>query len=396
MHLDIDAFFASVEQVRNPRLKGKPVIVGTGVIASCSYGARSFGLHAGMSLKRAKRLCPGAIVLDGNHQVYRSFAEKVWEICRGFTPDMTTLLDDAYLDLSGTERLHGPLKSMARRLKALVHRETGLTVTVGLATSRTVSRIATSCDKPDGLVIVKPGDEETFMCELPVEKLPGVGPTTAEVLRKLNITTIGSLSQLPRWSLEALFGANGAALYERSRGRDSHIISRHEVPQSISRETTFECDTNDRNEIEGMLHYLTERAMKTLRDLGLVMRTVTAKIRYADFEGETASKGLPRDTDLDNEVFALARRMLQRLYRRRVSLRSIGVRLSNFQPASQEQPELFDEKDRRRSASLYRVLDEVRNRYGYSSIITGRSLDLLAKMTRDDYGFVLRTPSLTK
>ena len=396
MHLDMDAFFASVEQVRNPALAGKPVIVGAGVIASCSYEARRFGLHAGQSLAEALRRCPQALVLDGNRHIYDAFARRVWDICSDFTPDMETLLDDAYLDFSGTERLHGPIKPMAERLKKRIQTETGLTVTLGLSTSRTVSRIATSCDKPDGLLIVNPGEEQAFMSALRIEKLPGVGHVAADLLARMNIRTIGQLTALSRDTLQLLFGANGLALFERAHGHDSHVIHPREIPRSISRETTFHRETADPDEIEATLYYLAERAMNTLRDLGLLTATVTTKLRYADFQSEAASRTLPEHSDLDTEVFALARNTLRRLYTRRANLRSIGIRLSNFRRANRTQPSLFDDRDRRRQGDLYRTLDEVRHRYGYGAIVAGRTLELLERMSRDDYGFVLRTPSITK
>jgi DNA polymerase-4 len=396
MHLDIDAFFASVEQIRNPRLQGKPVIVGSGVIASCSYEARRFGLHAAMSIRKALRLCPQAIVLDGNCRVYRSFTAQVWEICRSFSPDVETMLDDAYLDLTGTERLHGDVAVMARSLKSCVRSRTGLAVTVGVATSRTVARIASATGKPDGLVIINSGDERKFLHDLPVEKLPGVGPRTAEALRRLNVTTIGALSEIPRWSLEAFFGANGVALHERSLGADSRVLARSEIPKSISRETCFHRETTDRREIEAMLYYLAERGTSTLRELGLAAKTVTVKIRYSDFTAEAASRGLARHTDLDDEVYAPACDICRQMYRRRVSLRGIGVVLSGIAAAKEEQTELFDREARRKRTRLCRVIDEVRRRYGYGSVIAGRSLDLVDSLEKNDHGFVLRTPSLTK
>ena len=396
MHLDVDAFFASVEQVRNPRLAGKPVIVGAGVIASCSYEARRFGLKAAMSLSKARRLCPQAIVLDGNHHIYSAFAEQVWGICHRFTPEVDTLLDDAYLNLTGTERLHGDAHTLARTLKDAVHRETGLTVRTGVATSRVVARMASASMKPDGLVVVAPGEEAAFLHDKPVEKLPGIGPKTAAVLKRLNVNTIGEVAAMPRWSLEEMFGANGRAFHERAHGRDSHVVKRSEVPRSISRETCFHRETSDRHEIAGMLYYLSERAARTLRELGLTTKTVTVKIRYSDFTGTSASRSIARWTDLDDEIYVLACAILDRVYTRRVSLRGIGIVLSNFRMHAGEQPELFDERTRTQRARLYRVMDEVRRRYGYGSVVAGRSLDLLGRLEKSDHGFVLRTPSLTK
>lgn len=397
MHLDIDAFFASVEQVRNPNLAGKPVIVGAGVIASCSYQARKFGLRAGMSLGTARQLCPDAVILAGSHHVYNAFARKVWDICLDFTPAIETLLDDAYLDFTGTDRLYGEFRTMMRRLKQCIRRQTGLAATVGLATSRTVARMATASGKPDGLVVIEPGREMDFIRDLPVEKLPGVGHVTAEALGRLNVGTVGELARLGRLTLETMFGANGTALFERAHGRDSQVVHRREIPQSISRETTFHHDTGDRGEIEGMLYYLIERAMRTLRELGLVTRTVTVKIRYSDFEGETTAYTLPQFTDLDGEVFEAAHPMLRRMYRRRVNLRQVGVKLSGFAiGGNQRQLDLFGRKGRQRPIGLYRAMDEVRDRFGYGAILAGRSLELLDRLAHDDYGFVLRTPSLTK
>jgi DNA polymerase-4 len=309
---------------------------------------------------------------------------------------METLLDDAYLDLSGTERLNGGAQQIARRIKDRVHEETGLTATCGLAASRVVARMASASGKPDGLVVVPPGGEPEFLRERPVEKLPGIGPVTAEILHRLNVVTIGQLAELPCKSLEVLFGANGAALYERSHGRDSRAMSKSEIPKSISRETAFHRETCDRTEIEGMLYYLGERAARTLRDLGAAAKTATVRIRYSDFTSETAAKSLARHTDLDDEIYEIARRILREVYRRRVSLRGIGVILSGIRSSNAEQPELFDEGNRARRSKLYRVLDEVRRRYGYGSIIAGRSLDLLGALEKNDHGFVLRTPSLTK
>ena len=396
LHLDIDAFFASVETLRNPRLRGRPVIVGAGVIASCSYEARRFGLKAGMGLRKAKTLCPQVVILDGNQPVYRAFAGKVWAICRAFTPNMETLLDDAYLDLAGTERLHGPVEPMARNLKRRIHLETGLNVTVGVANCRTVARMASACGKPDGLIVVAPGAEGEFISGLPVERLPGVGHHTAELLCRMNVTTIGTLAELPAWSLETLFGVRGLALHERAQGRDSRVVDEREIPKSISRETSFHENTTDLREIEGMLYYLTERAAKPLRELGLVAKTVTVKIRYSDFEGDAASRSLPERTALDGDLFEVARAILHRLYGRRVSLHNIGVTLSNFRMDGDAQPGLFDERNLNRVKELYRVLDDVRDRFGHGSIVAGRSLDLLDRLPKSDYGFVLRTPSLTK
>ncbi len=396
MHVDIDAFFASVEQLRNPNLKGKPVIVGTGVIASCSYEARRYGLYAGMPLRQAKRLCPEATILEGHYPTYRCFSDKIFELCRWIAPGVETYLDEAYCDLSGTEGLYGHPLNAARHLKGRIKGETGLSVTVGISTNKMIAKMASSSAKPDGLAIVDEGREQAFVQDVPLEKLPGVGYSTRELLHKLNITTIRQLREMPRESLQALFGANGLALYERCRGRDSRIVSEREVPKSISRETTFHQDTIDLREIEAMLYYLTERAARTMRALGLQSKTVSVHIRYSDSGSQSMTRSLPFPTSLDKVFFDLALNILGRLFTRRVSLRLIGVTLSNFSFQGDRQMELFDEGKKTKLTNLYRCLDELRGRFGHSIILAGRSLDLADKLKRDSYGYILRTPCLTK
>lgn len=396
MHVDIDAFFASVEQLRDPRLRGKPVIVGSGVIASCSYEARRHGLRAGMPLDRARALCPKAVILEGQYQAYRCFGEKIFEVCRRIAPDIEAYLDEAYCDLTGTDRLYADPIEAGRRLRQLVREETGLTVTVGIGTNRMVAKMAGAAAKPDGLAEVAPGDEEEFIRLLPVAKLPGVGHATQDVLRMLNIQTIGDMQRLPRQALRELFGANGLVLYDRCRGHDTRIISEREIPKSISRETTFHRETIDPTEINGMLHYLVERAARAMRELGLKCRKVRAHLRYSDFAGDAAIQTLPRPTTVDTAIYAAARELLDRLYTRRVSLRHVGVTLSDFSTARRQQLEIFEKVRDEKREQLYACMDGLRRRFGHAIIVDGDSLGLLGRLKRDPHGYVLRTPCLTK
>lgn len=395
-HVDIDAFFASVEQRRDPRLRGKPVIVGSGVIASCSYEARRFGLRAGMPLERARAICPKAIILPGDARTYQCFAERIFEMCRLMSPNIETYLDEAYCDLTGTERLHGDPLEAGRRLRRMVTESCGLTVTIGIGTNRMVAKMAGASGKPDGLVMVPPGGEEEFIRALPVEKLPGVGHATHEVLRMLNIATIGDLQRLPREALKELFGVNGLLLYERCRGRDTRVVNEHETPKSISRETTFHRETIDPEEIHGMLHYLVERAARTLRELGLQCRKVRTHLRYSDYAGDAAGKTLPCWAGHDDTIYATARELLDRIYTRRVSLRHVGVTLSDFSAAGRHQLEIFEKPCDEKREQLYACLDGLRRRFGHSIIVDGDSLGLLGRLKRDSHGYVLRTPCLTK
>ncbi|MFW6159220.1 MAG: DNA polymerase IV [Planctomycetota bacterium] len=396
MHVDIDAFFASVEQARDPRLRGRPVIVGSGVIASCSYEAREYGLCAGMPLNQARRLCPAAVILEGHYPTYRCFSRRVFELCREVAPHVEAHLDEAYCDLTGTDALHGGPEPAGRRLKDTVKAETGLTVSVGIGTNRMIARMAGSSGKPDGLVRVPEDREADFVRDLPVRELPAVGRARLEVLRQLNIATIGDLRAVDRSDLEALFGADGAALYERCRGRDSRGIAEDEQPKSISRETAFEQDTADRARIDGMLYYLVERAARAVRDLGLQCRTIGVRIRYADSKGDAATRSLPGPSDLDSELFAVAHDLLDRLYRRRVSLHALGVRFSRLSMSRERQGTLFGGTDPARRARLYNCLDRLRGRFGHTAVVTGKVLDTLGEQREDHHGFILRTPCLTK
>jgi DNA polymerase-4 len=396
LHVDIDAFFAAIEQQRDPRLKGRPVIVGAGVIASCSYEARRFGLRAGMTLSEAKRLCPQAVILEGHAQVYRCFAEEIFARCRDVAPAVETYLDEAYCDLTGTERLHGDPLGAARGLKRAIREATGLTVTCGLGPNRMLAKLVGKTVKPDGLARVTAAEAEAFMRDLPVEKVAGVGHAHARTLRSMNVRTAGEMRALPVETLARLFGAPGRPLYERCRGRDTAAVSEREVPLSISRETSFHRDTAERQEIEGMLEYLAGRACRTARELGIRPRTVSVRLRYSDGEGDEQARSLRQPSDADPVVLAVALETLARLFTRRVSLHLVGLALSNFVRASGEQGALFEEREAGRRAALYRAFDHVRSTFGHGVLVSGRALHLKGRLEEDEHGFVLRTPSLTK
>jgi len=396
LHVDIDAFFAAIEQQRDPRLKGKPVIVGAGVIASCSYEARKFGLKAGMALSEAKRLCPRAIILEGHAQVYRCYAERLFDRCRDLSPDVETYLDEAYLELTGTERVHGDFVQAAAGLKRAILDDTGLTVTCGIGPNRMLAKLIGKTRKPDGLARLHAHEAEAFLVDRPIEQLAGVGHAHAKTLRGMNIRTIGELRVLPVGTLEALFGAPGRLLFERCRGRDTAPVVAREVPLSISRETSFHHDTADPREIEGMLEYLVGRACRTARELSLTARTVSVRLRYSDGEPADQARSLKQPSAVDPVVLTLARSIHERLYTRRVSLHAVGVTLSNFSHDTAEQGALFDEREAGRRAALCEALDRVRGSYGHGAVVSGRALNLKGRVDEDRHGFVLRTPSLTK
>lgn len=396
LHVDIDAFFASIEQQRDPRLKGKPVIVGAGVIASCSYEARAFGLRAGMALSEARRRCPQAVILDGHAQVYRCFAEAIFEHLRRFAPAVETYLDEAYCDLTGTDRLHGDLAAAVMALKRGIRDETGLAVTCGIGPNRMLGKLVGKTVKPDGLARIGAESADAFLRDRPVEQLAGVGSAHARLLRSMNLLTIGDLRALSLEALERLFGANGRLLHERCRGRDTAPVTEREIPLSISRETSFHRDTADRGEIDGMLEYLVGRACRACRELGVTPRTIAVRIGYTDGGSDEQARSLKLPADVDPVVLELALALVRRLFTRRVAVHRVGVVLSNFVPAGGDQGSLFDEREAGRRAALYRAFDGVRASYGHGVLVSGRALHLKGRLAEDRHGFVLRTPSLTK
>lgn len=391
----MDAFFASVEQLLIPALRGRPVIVGGGVIASCSYEARACGLKAGMPLFEARRLCPRAVILEGSQHVYRCFAEAVWTVCRRYTVGLETYLDEAYADASGMERIHGAPDELGRKLQRQVLEEVGLPVSIGLARNRMLAKIASAAAKPRGVAWIAPEDEDRFLAPMPVEKLLGVGRKTARKLRDMNIRTVGELRAVPRATLRQLFGKNGEVLHDRCRGEDLRATRPDRPPRTISRETTFHQATGADDEIRGTLFYLTERAMRAVRDKGMLARRVELTIRYADWKQHTAGRTLSEPAGNDDEAFAEVERLLERLHTRRVRLRHVGIVLSQFVRKG-DVGRLLEPAEHKRRRELYAATDAIRGRYGHGAVISGKSIELLGRMDRNDYGFILRTPSLTK
>jgi DNA polymerase-4 len=348
-----------------------------------------------MSLAEASERCPELIVRKGSYPVYRCFAARVWDLCREVAPAVDTYLDDAYMDMTGTERLYRNLSGQVGDLRERVSAETGLTATAGIGPNRMIARLAGKAAKPDGLRVVAAEEVEDFIVDRPVEDIPGVGRKTAERLHSINVRSVRELRRISRRALVDLFGRNGAAIFDRARGRDTRAVSEREVPSTISRETSFHRETADPAEVRAMLHYLVERALKGARDLGVVASRVGVRLRYSDFNGEEATARLRRRTDLEEEVYEPACSLLVRLWTRRVSLRLVGVTLSGLSLKDGEQLDLFDPPDER-GAALAAAVDDVRARFGFSAITAGPSLDLLGKLRQETNGYVLRTPCLTK
>jgi DNA polymerase-4 len=402
LHVDIDAFFASAEQVLHPELAGKPVIVGgdpdeRSVVASASYEARKFGVRSAMPLAQARRLCPHAVFLKGNFHEYSRMSEQMRGVFYSFTPDMEMgSLDEAYLDLTGCRLIYRDPFETAERIKVAVKSATGLNVSIGVSTSKLLAKIASDYAKPNGIACVWPGYEAAFLRPLDLKELPGVGPRTLERLQRYNLHRIADLQGLPQKTLSAALGPAGDALFERAFGLDGAPVEEALYPKSISRETTFDEDTADRRVMEAMLSYLAERAANKLRSIEMRAKTVSVKLRYGDFSTYHMAKSLKDPSTHDSDFRAAAIELFDKLFTRRLRVRLVGVALSNLTPELAHQKSLFEEERFLKKERLYRGIDSVRERFGFSSLFTGRAVELLKVLNRDENGFILRTPSLTQ
>jgi DNA polymerase-4 len=379
LHVDMDAFFVSVELLERPELRGKPVIVGggpnqRGVVTAASYEARKFGVHSAMPLRTAGRLCPHAVYLDSHHAKYSEWSDRVATILANFSPIVEMVsIDEAYLDLSGTERLHGPPLAASDKLLRTITRDTGLPCSGGLASTRLVAKVASDQAKPRGLLWVVPGSEARFLAPLAVRKIPGIGEVTERALRALRIETVEQLAAQPLEKLEQVFGQWGTALYRKARGGDSYEFVIDAEPKSISHNHTFGEDTDDTVALTAMLSHLSQKACKRLREAGLATRTLTLTIRYTGFDTYTRSKTLGEPTQLDADIFAVFQRLFyeHRNYKRKIRL--LGVSLGGLTHGA-KQLDLLSAERRAKLEKLTRATDHLRDRFGFGSVQFGGSL----------------------
>ena len=379
LHLDMDAFFVSVELLARPELKGFPVVVGgqrdqRGVVSSASYEARRYGIHSAMPLRTAAKLCPNAVFLDGHHDLYGQWSDRVAAILEKYSPivEMASI-DEAYLDLSGTERLHGPPLAASHKLLREITATTGLPCSAGLAPTRLVAKIASDQAKPRGLVWVPCGAEASFLAPLSVRRIPGIGKVTEAALNSQGVQTIAQLQQIALGRLEDSFGRWGTALFRKARGIDSYEFFVDAEPRSISHNQTFGTDISDRGQLESTLSYLSQKALKRLRDAGLHARTVTLTLRYGDFKTITRSHSFTQPSDLDTVFLAAIREMFSRSWNGTSLLRLVGVELSSFAGGS-GQLDLLEPARREKLERLARATDQLRDRFGFSKIQLGGSL----------------------
>lgn len=382
LHVDMDAFFVSVELLARPELRGLPVIVGgqanqRGVVTSASYQARKFGVHSAMALRTAGRLCPQGIFLDGHHELYGQWSDHVAKILARYSPvvEMASI-DEAYLDLTGTERLLGPPLAASHRLLCEITRETGLPCSGGLASTRLVAKVASDQAKPHGLVWVPEGSEAAFLAPLDVRKIPGIGKMTEAALTGMNIERVEQLAGISLERLEEVFGRWGTALYRKARGQDSYEFFVDAEPKSISHNQTFGEDTADREMLETTLSHLCQKAGKRLRDAGLYCRTVTLTLRFANFRTITRSRTLAEPTDLDATLLASLRELFRSTWNGADKLRLVGAALTSFSAGTgvAGQMELLDAGRREKLERLVRATDRLRDKFGFTKIQLGGSL----------------------
>ncbi|HXH66621.1 MAG TPA: DNA polymerase IV [Candidatus Limnocylindrales bacterium] len=379
LHVDMDAFFVSVELLDRPDLRGKPVVVGgrpdqRGVVSAASYEARKFGIHSAMPLRTAGRLCPHAIFLDGHHEKYSEWSDRIASILAKFSPIVEMVsVDEAYLDLSGTERLHGPPLAAADKLLRTITKQTGLPCSGGLATTRLTAKVASEQGKPRGLVWVAPGMEAYFLAPLPIRKIPGIGEVTERALRALGIETVEQLASHSLEKLEKIFGQWGTALYRKARGGDAYEFLLDAEPKSISHNHTFGEDISDVSEMETLLSHLSQKTCKRLREAGLSTRTLTLTIRYAGFETYTRSKTLAEPAQLDTDIFAVFLNLFRQHRDANRKVRLLGVALSAFSHGAQ-QLDLLESGRREKLEKLTQAADKLRDKFGFTSVQFGGSL----------------------
>jgi len=397
LHVDMDAFFVSVELLERPELRGKPVVVGgrpdqRGVVSAASYEARKFGIQSAMPLRTAGKLCPHAIFLDGHHAKYGEWSDRVASILAKFSPIVEMVsIDEAYLDLAGTERLHGPPFAAAHKLLRTITTTTGLPCSAGLASTRLVAKVASEQAKPRGLLWVAAGQEPRFLAQLPVRKIPGIGEVTERALRALGIEYVHQLAGYPQEKLEKVFGQWGTALYRKASGGDSYEFVLDAEPKSISQNHTFAEDSSNVAAMQAILSHLSQKACKRLREAGLSARTLTITIRYTGFDTYTRSKTLSDPVQFDADAFAVFVSLFREHRNPKRKVRLIGVALSGLTNGN-EQLDLLDPGRRAKLDKLTRSADSLRDRFGFAKLQFGGSLLAEKPQRENEKGEIPRFP----
>ena len=379
VHLDMDAFFASVEQVDDPDLQKKPVVIGglseRGVVSTASYEARRFGVHSAMPMATARKLCPQAVFLSGNRRRYAHISKQIMDLLHNFSPVVEKAsIDEAYMDLTGCQRLLGPAQEVAQKIKDRIGEQHGLTCSIGLAPNKFLAKIASDLDKPDGLQSIPLESVPKFMASLPVAKLPGVGGKTVARLQEMGMRVCADISRLSLDFWEAKWGPRGRALYHLAQGQDDSPVVPRRRAKSCGAEDTFARDTADREIIKAWLLEQSQEVGRALRRIKGQGRTVTLKIKFSDFQSITRNRTLARPTDCTQDIYRTACSLLEELSLSR-SVRLCGVSVSHFQ-TQQTQLSLFPEQNSTQARNLDQAVDAITAKYGDRALTRGAVLNL--------------------
>ncbi len=385
LHLDADAFFASVEQAADPRLRNRPVVVGgrtRGIVASASYEARRMGIYTPMPMALARRICPRAVFLPGNYELYETFSRRIFDLCREITPLVEECsIDEGYLDL-GMIRRREPeeIVARARAIQARVRDALKITLSEGIGTTKIVSQVASKARKPNGFVALRPEEELAFLHELPVDRLPGVGPKSRRILHDFGLRTIGQIARTDPEALRGLLGSPAPVFHRLANNIDPRpVVPNRADRKSYSHQETFAEDVDDIEYVDSVLRSAADRLMSRVRADHRRIRTVAVRLRYTDWRESRASESLPEPTDLETDLYGLLGRLLRRAWTLRVRVRMASLKISNIYP-SVRQLDLFSPLREKRERAWHTV-DEIRRRYGFDAV---RSADVLTRRRRPE------------
>lgn len=392
IHLDMDSFYVSVERLKDPSLIGVPVAVGgsadgRGVVASASYEARDFGVHSAMPMSQALRLCPHLKVVSSSFTSYSKYTNQVHETLLEFTPLVQMASqDEAYIDLSGTERLWGPTLVAAEKIRELVLERTKLPCSLGVASNKLVAKVASALCKPRGLLYIPYGSEEAFFAPLPIKKLPGIGKQTQKRLIELGINTLGDIANLSDERAKRLFGEQGASFRDRARGISNLPVITESKMKSMSAETTFSKDSADGEFLAATLSNLCEKVAYRLRKENLRAATITVKYRYSDFETHTVSETVASPIDDENDLYQTARRLLESKRVKNKPIRLIGVGGTNLSEEGEEQIDFLEVNSNEHKKRLHQAIDQIRSKHGYQGIQRASSGGKAEEKNEDHWG----------
>ena len=383
LHIDMDAFYASIEQRDNPELVGKPVIiggkVGRGVVSTASYETRKYGVRSAMPISEAVRRCPDGIYIPPNIPKYRAVSEQIMNIFHRYTPDVEAIsLDEAFVDVTGSQKLFGSAEQIGRAIKQSIYEELQLTASVGLAYNKFLAKLASDLDKPDGFYIVMPEDLQEKIWPLSIRRMMGVGHKTADMLERMGVKTIGQLAVMDSGLLEHIFGKAGVQMHELANGIDARTVESVREAKSFGRETTFPTDISDQYTLETVLFTLTDDVCHSLRSHHVKGRTVSIKIRYPDFKSITRAITLEQYTSSFEPVYNTVKQLMEKHYTDGTPVRLIGVTVSNLKQETEiiEQQDLFaDQKTVKKVDALNKVLDNLNDKYGSEIVHRARKIN---------------------